>query len=260
MRWTVWSGTGAGVEELPQDFSVFGGWGAGDLAAAVSTPTGDVLVGTWGGAQTGLDAVTYPRSGDAFARQDPAGTALESTPQILVGPRSAVPAGKGILITGSAVHLGRDTVSQLAAVWRSDVGATGWRRVDLPDPGAHSEAVSGACDGARCTLAGHVNGVLARWVVDGERVTRVPSLPPVPVGDNDPLPAPLTVEGHEVQLVGEAGHLVALTGPGGGWRRSVGPAGSPVAATLLGSELYVVLSGQPGAPATLWRADVRPLR
>ena len=76
VRWTTWSGTLAGVQELPQNFYTFGGWGAGDLVDAVITPGGDALVGSWGGAQAGLDAAVWTFANPVWTRQDPAGTAL----------------------------------------------------------------------------------------------------------------------------------------------------------------------------------------
>ncbi len=257
VRWTVWSGTAAGVDELPQDFWVFGGWGAGDLVGAVITPLGEALVGTWGGARAGLDAVAYPRTGDAFTRQDPAGTALESTPELLVGPRSVTAAGDGIVVSGSAIHLGAGTVAQLAAVWRSSRGPAGWQRVDLPDSGGHSEAASASCQGAHCVVVGHVDGVLARWSLDDDAATRMAAVPRIAVGDNDSMPAPLVVHGHDVQLVADGGQVVALTREDSGWRRSAGPAGRPVEAALVGERLYVVVAGTAGTPATLWQSDTR---
>ena len=53
--WTTWSGTTAGIEELPQGFDTFGSWGAGDLVDVVVTSAGEAIVGTWGGAKAGLD-------------------------------------------------------------------------------------------------------------------------------------------------------------------------------------------------------------
>ena len=38
VRWSVWTGSAAGVAEHVQAFSTFGGWGAGDLIDAVLTP------------------------------------------------------------------------------------------------------------------------------------------------------------------------------------------------------------------------------
>ena len=140
VRWTTWAGTAAGVDELPQNFYAFGGWGAGDLVDAVITPGGDALVGSWGGAKAGLDAAVWTFADRVWTRQDPAGTALESTATLLVGPRGATRDGDGILVTGSALRLDHGVV-QTAAVWRSSGVNSGWHRIDLPGAGSHSEAV-----------------------------------------------------------------------------------------------------------------------
>ena len=95
VRWTTWSGTPAGVDELLQSFYAFGGWGAGELVDAVITPGGDALVGSWGGAKAGLDAAVWTFADRVWTRQDPAGTALESTATVLVGPRGATRDGDG---------------------------------------------------------------------------------------------------------------------------------------------------------------------
>ena len=59
-RWTVWTGTPkTGVIERPQNFFTFGGQTAGDLFSAVLTPSGSALLGSWGGVQTGNDAMVW---------------------------------------------------------------------------------------------------------------------------------------------------------------------------------------------------------
>lgn len=257
IRWTTWSGTAAGVEETPQSFYAFGGWGAGELVDAVVTPQGDAILGTWGGAQAGLDAAVWLPANDVWTRQDPAGTALESTKELLVGPRSATTSGPGIVVAGSAIHLGDGSVAQLATLWRSSAPNAGWRRIDLPDAGRHSEAVSATCDGLRCTVAGQVDGVLAIWQVDGDRAVRVTGLPVFSVGDSDPVPRPLLLAGHQVQITTEGGRSTVLTEYGSGWARSTGPDGIPVGAALAGDRLYVVVSSRAGAPASLWQTDAR---
>lgn len=62
VRWTTCSGTAANVEETPQSFYAFGGWGAGDLVDVVVLSGGDAIIGTWQGAQAGLDAAVWLRS------------------------------------------------------------------------------------------------------------------------------------------------------------------------------------------------------
>jgi hypothetical protein len=256
-RWTTWSGTTAGLEELPQSFDTFGGWGAGDLVAAVLTSAGKSIVGTWGGAKAGLDGAVWLSSGSVWTRQDPAGTVLQSTPELLVGPRSAVADGAGILMAGSALHLAPGSVVQHAALWRSTVLNSQWRRLDLPAPGKSSEAVSARCAGDRCFIAGRVDGSLAVWDLIGDSATRLPGVPAVAVGDSDPLPDPLLVGGHLVQVAATHGHVITLIRSGPRWSVSGGPTGTPQRAALVGDRLYVTLNHGPGTPATLWSAGAQ---
>ena len=256
-RWTTWSGTTAGIEEVPQSFYAFGGWGAGELVDAVVTPAGEALVGTWGGAKAGLDGAVWLSSGPVWTRQDPAGTALQSTPALLVGPRSATPDGAGIIVAGSAVHLAPGSVAQRAALWRSTALNSGWRRLDLPQPGKSSEAVSARCHGDHCMIAGRVDGSLAMWDLTGDTATRLAGVPTVAVGDNDPLPDPLIIGGQLVQLAATHGHALTLTRHGSAWSVSNGPDGAPMAAALVGDHLYVTVTHGSGTPATLCQTDVR---
>jgi hypothetical protein len=256
-RWTTWSGTTAGVQEWPQSFDTFGGWGAGDLVDAVLTSAGNAIVGTWGGAKAGLDGAVWLSSGPVWTRQDPAGTALQSTPELLVGPRSAVSDGAGILVAGSALHLAPGSVIQHAALWRSRVLNSAWRRLDLPVPGTSSEAVSARCAGDQCFVAGRVDGSLAMWDLIGNKATRLPGIPAVAVGDSDPLPGPLIIGGHLVQVAATNGHVITLTRVGPRWSVSAGPPGVPQRAALVGDHLYVTVNHGPGTAATLWAAGAQ---
>jgi hypothetical protein len=257
VRWTTWSGTLAGVQELPQNFYAFGGWGAGELVDAVITPTGDALVGSWGGAQAGLDAAVWTFADPVWTRQDPAGTALESTSKLLVGPRGATRDGDGILMTGSALHLD-DGVKQTAAVWRSSGINTGWHRIDLPDLGTHSESVSARCGGpspTSCVVAGQVDGRLAVWSVDGDRAARQTGIPTIAVGDQDVVPAPVIARVSSV-IVSPNGPTATVLSRSdtGSWVASPGPAGLPIATALVGDRIYVATRPAPGAAATLFVA------
>ena len=258
VRWTTWSGTLAGVDELPQSFYAFGGWGAGELVDAVITPGGEALVGSWGGAKAGLDAAVWTFADRVWTRQDPAGTALESTATVLVGPRGATRDGDGILVAGSALHLD-EGVRQTAAVWRSAGVNSGWHRIDLPDVGNHSEAVAARCGDATtpngCVVAGQVDERLAVWAVDGDHATRLTGIPDLAVGDQDVVPAPVT-SGSTTVLVSPNGATAALLSRAGGsaWAQSAGPAGRPVAAAMVGDRLYVATRPPAGGAATLYQA------
>jgi len=273
-RWTTWAGSTAGVAETPQVFYAFGGWGAGEQIGAVMTSAGTLLVGSWEGALTGLDAAVWLPEGDTWVRQDPAGTALQSTPELLVGPRSATASGAGVALPGSAIHLAPGSVRQLAALWRSQRLNEGWSRLDLPDAGSTSEAVSARCGDGTCLVAGRVDGNLTLWSVSGPLASRVPGLPEVPVEPTARVPQPLLVHGRQVLVVstgtGTAGTGTPTGTPTGGarvallvrsdlgWTLAPGPPGGAVDAALAGDWLYVVATS-PGAPAQLWRYDVRQL-
>jgi hypothetical protein len=252
VRWTTWAGTASGVDELPQSFYAFGGWGAGDLVDAVITPAGDALVGSWGGAQAGLDAAVWTFAGQTWTRQDPAGTALESTAALLVGPRGATDDAAGILVTGSALHLDQG-VGQTAAVWRSASVDTGWHRIDLPDAGTHSESVSAHCTAAdaECLVAGQVDGRLALWSLRGDTATRHTAVPDVAVGDQDVIPRPIGVAPDAMVVSPSAQGTVVVSSTGERWASSAGPPGAPVAAARVGDRLYVATRPAPGAVVTL---------
>lgn len=259
-RWTTWSGTTAGLDEVPQSFYTFGGWGAGALIDAVVTQSGEALVGSWGGTRAGLDGSVWLLSGPVWTRQNPAGTALESTPRLLVGPRSATPDEAGILVAGSSVGLRPGSVARQAALWRSTGLNSRWRRLDLPHPGRSSEAVSARCLRDHCIIAGQVDGSLAMWDLTGDTATRMADVPAVAVGDNDPLPGPLIIGRHVLQLAATRGHTVVLTRDGSAWSVSSGPPGAPVTAALVGDHLYVTLTHGSGTPANLWQTGIGALR
>jgi hypothetical protein len=257
-RWTVWSGTTAGLTEQPQEFNTFGGQAAGALFSAVLTPAGGALLGSWGGNdKAGLDAAVWLPKGDRWIRQDPAGTALQSKPDLLVGPGFGTTSGASIVLAGSQVRLGPDTVQQEAAVWRSTSLNQGWRRLTLPEPGDRSQAVTAGCTATGCIVSGYVDGQLAMWRLEGSKVARLEGLPPVAVGDKDRLPPPVQVDGRIIQVVAESGGIRVLSGDGESWtiQDSTGAAGTVRDAVVVGDGLYL-LAGPPNAPATLWRADV----
>jgi hypothetical protein len=215
------------------------------------------LVGSWGGAQAGLDAAVWTFADPVWTRQDPAGTALESTSKLLVGPRGATSDGDGILITGSTLHLD-DGVKQTAAVWRSSGVNTGWHRIDLPDSGTHSESVSARCGGpspTSCVVAGQVDGRLAVWSLDGDRAGRQTGIPTIAVGDQDVVPAPVIARISSV-IVSPNGPTATVLSRSdtGSWVASAGPAGLPITTALVGDRIYVATRPAPGAAATLFVA------
>jgi hypothetical protein len=252
VRWSVWDGTASGVAEKPQGFSTFGGYGAGDLTAAVITPVGPALVGSWNSEQVGLDVATWTAEGDTWTRRSSAGTALESTQAALGFAMAASPLGQGVLVAGW--QLADDRL--MPVVWRSASGVGEWTKAALPDTGSTASAISLACQGSTCAVAGQVDGKLAVWrLIDGTW-TRLPGAPPIAVGDKDPLAAPVEIGLRVVQVVSEGGRVKIARADGGNWTvlDAEGPTGTVTAAMTLGDTLFV-LAGPDAEHQSLWRVD-----
>ena len=252
VRWSVWRGDASTLSEQEQVFSTFGGWGAGEQLGPIATDAGSMLLGSWESAKAALDADIWLPQGAAWVRQSPAGTALESTPGELVGPRAGTAWGAGALVAGSVLHLG-DGVRQTPAVWRSDRLNTGWRRIDLPDGGTAGEAVSAACLGPACVIAGWVDGTLALWRVDPTGARRVAGVPELAVGDRAVVPALLLdEEGRATLVLTDGGTLVVFRESARGWDRTPGPAGTVLQAARVADRIYAVVHGSDGT-RTLWQ-------
>ena len=257
-RWTTWEGTGAGVAEIPQPFDTFGGWGAGDVIGPVLTRSGPAIAGSWAGVKSGLDAAIWLPAGTRWVRRPSAGSALESTPELLVGPRSATSDGAGILLPGSAVHLTGSTVRQSAAVWRSERVDGGWARVDLPSSGTTSEAVSARCTDQDCVVAGYVDNVVALWQLSPSTVTRLPDVPEVASNPRSSIPAPLAAGRRLVEVVSSGPNVVVLDRDDQHWTQFPGPVGSATSSALVGGWVYVIARPAAG-PAVLWRFPAKDL-
>lgn len=257
-RWTTWAGTNAGVTEIPQPFDTFGGWGAGDLIGPVMTTAGPAIAGSWQGAKSGLDAAIWLPAGDRWVRQSSAGSALESTPALQVGPRSATSTGAGVVLPGSALHLSAGKVLQAAAVWRSERLNHGWARVDLPGSGAMGEAVSAHCAGQDCVVAGYVDNALALWRLSSSAATRMQGVPRVAANPRSVIPEPLVTGAGIIEVMSAGPNVVVLAGGGHPWTLSRGPAGTVAGSAIAGGWLYVIAKPAAG-PAVLWRCPVRDL-
>jgi hypothetical protein len=260
-RWTVWTGAATGLIEKPQPFNTFGGWGAGALIDAVLTPAGAALLGSWGSANSGLDAAVWLPTGDRWVRQDPAGTVLQGTRELNVGPRAVASSGSRLVLVGAQLQLGNGSVRQQAAVWRSASLNSGWTRLRLPDPGDRSAAASVGCTAMACTIAGYVDEQLALWQLDGDRAARLTGLPAVPVNYNDDLAPPLVLTDRTVQVVAADDGVKVISGHDHTWtvQDGVGPTGQVVDAAIAGDTVYL-LAGRTGSATALWRVDVQSVR
>ena len=163
VRWTVWSGSAAGLDDRPQTFETFGGQSAGGLLDVVFPDGGPVVVGTWSGS-SGLDAAVWRPRGRTWVRESSRGTSLANTPTEQVGPRTAAAGTGSTVIAGSLITFA-DGVRQQAAVWRRSEPDGGWELLRLPDAGAASEASSVTC-AEQCWAAGRVDGTVALWRLD----------------------------------------------------------------------------------------------
>ncbi len=256
-RWTVWSGSAKTLTEYPQEFNTFGGQLAGALYAALITPAGDALAGSWGSAETGLDGAIWLRQGDKWIRQDPAKTALQSVPSLLVGPNNGTVAGSSLVLVGSQVRLAPNVVEQGAAVWRSTGLNQGWSRIALPEPGNRSQGNATSCTEKVCTISGFADGKLAIWQLEGSQGKRLGGVPAIAVSDKDKLVPPLDIDGRLVQVVAEGNKVKVVSGHDGNWtvQESTGPEGVVTGATVIGKTVYL-LAGPAGQPASLWKTTI----
>ncbi|MEO7630175.1 MAG: hypothetical protein ABIS44_02410 [Mycobacteriales bacterium] len=257
VRWTAWHGSVSGLEEVPQPSGTFGGVGAGDLVGAAATTAGPAIAGTWEGDRAGLDAAVWLPDATRWRRQSSGRTTLESTSELLVGPRAVTSSGPGIVLAGSVIELVTGDVRQRAAAWRSERLDQGWRRIDLPDAGARSEAAAVSCTAARCVFAGYVDGSLAIWSA-GAAPERLAGVPEVPADIGTTIPAPALIDDAIVQVVSLRGGAAVLVGQGGGWAVYQGPAGTAVSAAAADRWLYVVTEGPGGR--RLWRTAITELQ
>ncbi|TDD17789.1 hypothetical protein E1218_27320 [Kribbella turkmenica] len=253
-RWTVWTGSvDGGLAERPQEFNTFGGQTAGALYSAVITPSGRALLGSWGGVKTGNDgAVWLPESDAKWVRQNPARTALQSTPSLLVGPSFGTALGDSIVLVGSQVRLAPNVVAQEAAIWRSAKLNFGWQAMALPDPGKRSHAMTASCTPISCLVSGYVDDRLALWHVERSGpAKRMSGVPAIPVGDKDELPPPMVVGDEIVQIVAQDNKAKVVSGHDGSWtvrESAAGPEGLVTDAALTDSgELYLI------AGTSLWK-------
>lgn len=234
VRWSAWTGDTRAINEKPQAFSTFGGYGAGELIGPVRTSKGPLIIGTWQSAKAGLDIAAWTYAADTWTRQPSAGTVLESSQELLRFPLAVTPDGDGALVAGWQIAKG--VVS--AAVWRFD--GTAWTTATLPDGDA---ALAARCWDGTCHVVGRAQGKLAWWSSAGAEWKKV-TTPEIPVGDDDTLAAPVDVLGTPTLLVDHGGvKLVSEKDE----RPADGPSGKVVAVEKAGDQVFVIAGGR------LWR-------
>lgn len=234
VRWSAWTGDTRAINEKPQAFSTFGGYGAGELIGPVRTSTGPLIIGTWQSAKAGLDIAAWTYAADTWTRQPSAGTVLESSQELLRFPLAVTPDGDGALVAGWQIAKG--VVS--AAVWRFD--GTTWTTTTLPDGDA---ALAARCWAGTCHVVGRAGGRLAWWSGTGADWRKV-ATPEIPVGDDDTLAAPVDVLGTPTLLVDHGGvKLVSEKDE----KAADGPSGKVVATEKAGDQVFVIAGGR------LWR-------
>lgn len=230
VRWSAWTGDHRQITEMPQGFSTFGGYGAGELNAVVSTRTGPLIIGSWQSAKAGLDIATWTYSGETWSRQPSAGTLLESSQEMLRFPLAATSTPNGGALVVGWQH-GSGTSS--AAVWEFDGSA--WTTSTLPDGDA---ALAASCFDGTCHVVGRGKGKLAWW--KGPNWTKVPT-PDVPVGDSDDLAPPVPVNGTPTLVIDHNGvKLVSEKDE----RSADGPTGKVSAAAAAGGQVFVIAGGR----------------
>lgn len=191
--------------------------------------------------------------GKNWTRQDPTKTALQSTPNLLVGPGFGTTLGESIVLFGSQVRLAPNVVAQEAAVWRSTKLNQGWSRMVLPEPGNRSQANTATC-AKDCVISGYVDGQLALWQFDASGTAkRLQGVPSVPVGDKDKLPPPVVDGGKIIQIVAQDNKVKVLTYQDGHWtvQDSQGPAGQVTDDVLMPDHKLYLIAG-----TTLWQTTL----
>lgn len=254
VRWSVWTGSSAGVAEHAQAFSTFGGWGAGDLIDAVLTPGGSAVVGSWQSDDAGLDVAVWTPQGDAWVRRSSTGTPLQSTRSSVAFATAATGYGPGVMVAGWQIATGAGA-GQAPVVWQSGPDAASWNKTVLPDAGKAGTSTAIRCAAATCAVAGRVDGMLALWRLADGRWSRVPGVPPIAVGDSDRLAAPVDTDGTLTELVADQGRVkIVEAGETTSTRTAAGPTGPVTAAVRVGPSVFVVAGDQ------LWQADVGAFR
>jgi hypothetical protein len=258
-RWTVWTGDTRQLTEYPQSLETFGGVNGGDLAAIVINKNGPLITGSYRFGASGLDGGIWLPDGEPAGRRwrqpDPTGTDLDTTRSMLVSIQTAAAGQDRVVLAGSTTELDNG-VQQIATAWTRPDG-THWKRIQLPQPGKRSEALSLACrrdhgGTMSCLIAGTVDGELAAWQLVGDHATRITGLPQVTIDAKGPHPVAIASSELSAVAFADRSKIGVAVDSSDGWRRAEAPAGRLVSATASGRTMYLIT--QDGRRRSLSRA------
>ncbi|GGS57577.1 hypothetical protein [Actinokineospora fastidiosa] len=256
VRWSVWTGTAAGVAERKQAAGAFGSYGAGDLIGGALPDGGQVVIGTWENARTAMDVAAWTIDEAHTATRLPsAGTALESTAAEIVFPTGVSSTDRSVVVSGWQV----DTASgaQTPVIWHSETGATGWTKTPLPDSGATAIADAVTCH-PTCATTGRTDHTAAVWLRNGTTWTRLPDMPATPTTDQTPLPAPAWLDDRLLVAVPHETGIRLLSWRAGTWTtHETGLPGTPTALARAGDHLYLLTTDN--ETRTLWHTPTTTL-
>lgn len=222
-RWSVFTGTTSALVERQQDFEVFHGWGAGQLAGVTFASSGPVIVGSWQSRSAGNDIEVWVTDQERWRRLSPA-TPLSATPDALP-QANAVAGGSRLMIVGQVIEL--SPLRTRAVAWTATDPAGGWERIDLPHDAARATAhdVAPLTDG--WLVAGRADDRLALWRIDAA-LTAAPVSAPELLGEGAVRVA--AAGDQALVAVSARGGVRTLLGRPGAWSRTVQPGEQAVAA------------------------------
>ena len=248
-RWTTWSGDIHGVTEYEQGFSTFGGWGAGTLTGMTFVDSRPVIVGSWSGADVGLDIVFWHPQGHDWVRGTSTGTVLASNEHALNVIRAIGAGPDGAVLAGAITLLGGGQVRLAPAIWKQSGPDGTWARVVLPTR-QPAQATQAQCGRDSCLAAGPESGHLALWTVANGRARAVPGVPDVAMAD-DALALVGPAGATPPRVLTSSGQGSVLLTPGSPWTTQPGPPGSPLAWAFAHGHTYVITQARDGTSA-LW--------
>ena len=246
VRWTVWTGTTAGVKDEPQPFETFGGWGMGQLVAVTYVSGRPLVIGSWQSDTAGFDIAVWRREDPSSWQRAAKDPVMSSTRSALVQPAAATGFGDRLVIVGQTNDLLKNRVE--ATVWVRDDDT--WSRYVLPSI-ADATADSVSCDTNGCLIGGHTQDVAAGWSLGWDGTVVRQTLPTVHVNPDTQV---IACRGRASVLVAaESARTILLTDASGTWQLTAPhppPAGLPIAATTIPDGLALVT--RDGERSRLW--------